>query len=71
MKPEVMAWFLVLYCFSEPGGDGVVSCFVLFQGTRRRWRDVMFCPVSMNPEVMAWFLVLSCFSEAGGDGIVL
>ena len=31
MKPEVMAWFLVLYFFSEPGGDGVVSCFVLFQ----------------------------------------
>ena len=31
MKPEVIAWFHDLYCFSEPGGDGVVSCFVLFQ----------------------------------------
>ena len=31
VNPEVMAWFHDLYWFSEPGGDGVVSCFVLFQ----------------------------------------
>ena len=31
VNPELMAWFHDLYYFSEPRGDGMVSCFVLFQ----------------------------------------
>ena len=31
VNPEVMAWFHDLYYFSEPRGEGVVSCFVLCQ----------------------------------------
>ena len=31
VNPEVMAWFHDLYYLSEPRGDGVVSCLVLFQ----------------------------------------
>ena len=79
VNPEVMAWFLVLSCFSEAGGDGMVSCFVLFQGYVYKYCFsepggdgmvsclVLFqgyvCTVSVNPEVMAWFHVLYCFRD--------